>query len=516
MTTNHHHYISTSSEWTEDLLKHYDEEISRIARKFKLDTFPNHIEIINAEQMIDAYSSVGMPLGYSHWSFGKQFLAVEKTYRRGHMGLAYEMVINSDPCITYLMEENTLPMQALVLAHASYGHNSFFKGNYLFKTWTSPDSIIDYLVFAKHYVTECEEQHGIDAVEEMLDACHALRNYGVDRYKHPNKLSLQEEKARQAKRAEYLQTQVNELWRTLPPAKPLPSNKKSPQFLEESQENILYFIEKNAPLLEPWQREIVRIVRKLAQYFYPQRQTKVMNEGWATFWHYHIIHQLYDEGLVNDQFMIEILHNHTNVIFQPSFDSPQFTSINPYLLGLKIYEDIKRISENPTDEDKQWFPQLIGKDWVQNIDFAMRNFKDESFIAQYLSPKVIRDLKLFAILDDDSKETLEITAIHNDNGYHQIRQTLSDYFNYGNQEPDIQVVDVDIRGDRSLTLRYTQHNGRPLNESYPEVLKHIYTLWGFPVKCEVVKDNGDVKLLAQCPELPPAKTIPMSDLPDKT
>jgi stage V sporulation protein R len=108
-----------------------------LRNSFGLDTYPNQIEIITAEQMMDAYSSVGMPLGYQHWSYGKQFVLTEKSYRRGQMGLAYEIVINSDPCIAYLMEENTLMMQALVIAHAAYGHNSFFKGNYLFRTWTS-------------------------------------------------------------------------------------------------------------------------------------------------------------------------------------------------------------------------------------------------------------------------------------------------------------------------------------------------------------------------------------------
>lgn len=500
-------YISLSSEWTEDLLVRYDQEISRIAQDFKLDTYPNQIEIINAEQMMDAYASVGMPLGYSHWSFGKQFLTIEKNYRRGHMGLAYEMVINADPCITYLMEENTLPMQALVIAHASYGHNSFFKGNYLFRTWTSPDSIIDYLVFAKNYISECEERYGVDAVENIIDACHTLRNFGVDRYKHPNKLSLQEEKARQDKRAEYLQSQVNEIWRTLPPIKEANKESTKNQFLPEPQENILYFIEKHAPLLEPWQREIVRIVRKSAQYFYPQRQTKVMNEGWATFWHYHILHKLYDEGFVNDQFMIEFLHNHTNVVTQPAFDHKVFSGINPYLLGFSIFQDIKRISDKPTDEDKHWFPDLIGKNWLENVDFAMRHFKDESFIAQFLSPKVIRDMKLFCLNDDDSKDHLEITAIHNEDGYQQVRQALSEFHNYGNQVPDIQVVDVDIRGDRALTLRYTQHHKRPLDKSYSEVLKHVQILWGFPVKLEVCSHEGKRELLAECPskETPPEK-----------
>ena len=173
--------LSRASEWNLELLEKYDVEISRVAKEYGLSTYPNQIEIINAEQMMDAYANVGMPLGYHHWSFGKQFINIEKNYRRGHMGLAYEIVINSNPCISYLLEENTMTMQAMVIAQACYGHNSFFKNNYLFKTWTSPDSIIDYLVFSKLYLTECEEKYGVDTVEQFLDACHTLMNYGVDR-----------------------------------------------------------------------------------------------------------------------------------------------------------------------------------------------------------------------------------------------------------------------------------------------------------------------------------------------
>jgi stage V sporulation protein R len=166
--------------------------------------------------MMDAYTSVGMPVSYNHWSFGKHFLSTEKGYKRGQMGLAYEIVINSDPCIAYLMEENSLTMQALVIAHAAYGHNSFFKGNYLFRTWTDAEAIVDYMVFAKNYIAECEQRHGIDAVELLLDSCHAIQNYGVDRYKRPAKLSMAQENARQKEREEYMQSQINELWRTLP------------------------------------------------------------------------------------------------------------------------------------------------------------------------------------------------------------------------------------------------------------------------------------------------------------
>ena len=485
--------LSTTSEWTFDLLDTYDEEIARIAKNFKLDTYPNQIEVISAEQMMDAYASSGMPIGYHHWSYGKHFMETEKQYRRGQMGLAYEIVINSNPCISYLMEENTMMMQALVIAHAAYGHNSFFKGNYLFQQWTSADAIIDYLLFSKNYIKSCEKRYGVEAVEKILDSCHALMNFGVDRYKRPQKISLQEEKNKQHEREEYLQSQINELWRTIPNYYSDKKNQQEYRFPEEPQENILYFIEKNAPLLEPWQREIIRIVRKVSQYFYPQKQTKVMNEGWATFWHYTILNQMYDEGLLCDGYMMEFLQSHTNVIKQPDFDSPYYNGINPYALGFNMMVDIRRICENPTDEDREWFPDIVDTDWLETMDFAMRNFKDESFIAQYLSPRVIRQLKLFALTDDDKDTHIEISSIHNKPGYEKIRQSLADQYNLGSIEPNLQIYDIDVRGDRSLTLRHYQYNRKPLASSLDEVLKHLTRLWGFDVKLETVDEKGNVE-----------------------
>ncbi len=484
--------ISNGSEWNFELIEAYERAIAEIAADYRLDTYPNQIEIVSAEQMMDAYSSIGMPVGYSHWSYGKEFVSVEQRYRRGEMGLAYEIVINSNPCIAYLMEENTMPMQALVIAHASFGHNSFFKGNYLFRTWTTADSIIDYLLFARDYIRDCEQRHGEAAVEAMLDSCHALRNYGVDRCKRPAHLSPLQEQARQRTRELQQQAAVNELWRTLPQRDAEPDPGTAEHFPAEPQENLLYFIEKNAPLLAPWQREIVRIVRKLAQYFYPQRQTQVMNEGWATFWHYTLLNRLYDDGRVDDAFMLEFLSSHTNVVAQPGFDHPRYSGINPYALGFSMMRDIRRICETPTAEDRAWFPDLAGSDWISSLDFAMRNYKDESFIAQYLSPQLMREMRLFAILDDDRERAYQVAAIHDDAGYRRLRSALAAQYDLGNREPDIQVWRADRRGDRSLTLRHQQRGRRPLAAASTEALKHLASLWGFPVRMETVTADGRV------------------------
>ena len=481
------------SDWNFELVERYHEVIRRTAARFGIDTYPNQLEIITAEQMMDAYASVGMPVNYRHWSYGKEFISTEKNYRRGHMGLAYEIVINSNPCISYLMEENTMAMQALVIAHAAYGHNSFFKGNYLFRMWTDAASIIDYLVYAKNYVAACEERHGIDTVELFLDSCHALMNHGVDRYRRPSRKSLAQELSERKEREAYAQQQVNDLWRTLPrrseKADDISANRRFP---EEPQENLLYFIEKNAPLLEPWQRELVRIVRKIAQYFYPQRQSQVMNEGWATFWHYKLLNTMYDEGWLTDGVMIEWLKSHTNVVYQPKVGDRGYSGLNPYALGFAMYNDIQRICQNPTEEDRQWFPELAGSPWLPALDHAMRNFKDESFIGQYLSPKLMRDLRLFAIHDDEKKSEIEVAAIHDESGYRRVRELLSQQYDLGSREPNIQVWNVNLRGDRSLTLRHFQHKDRPLADSASEVLKHVARLWGFAVHLESANAKGDI------------------------
>ena len=331
-----------------------------------LDIYPNQIEVITAEQMLDAYSSIGMPLMYRHWSFGKRFAHDEAYYKRGMRTLAYELVINSDPCISYVMEENSMTMQALVLAHAAYGHNHFFKNNYQFQMWTQPDHIIDYLAFAKTYVAECEERYGHDAVESVLDAAHALMNQGISRDLRPRTRNVaKREREKAERRRAHEEATYDDIYRTLPEitreATVEPSEAQSEQRrLGLPEENLLYFLEKNAPKLEDWQRELLRIVRLLSQYFYPQRQTKMMNEGCATFVHYEILNRLYERGLLTDGTMLEFLHSHSSVIFQPAFNDRRFSGINPYALGFAMMNDIKRMCTEPTDEDREWFPEIAG------------------------------------------------------------------------------------------------------------------------------------------------------------
>jgi len=384
-----------------------------------------------------------------------------------------------------------MTMQSLVIAHACYGHNSFFKNNYLFKQWTDASSIVDYLIFAKRYIKKCEEAHGAQNVELFLDSCHSLQNYGVDKYNKPQPLSVKDEEKKQAYRSQVAQEQVNDLWKTLPKSKKKKTN-TSKNFPIDPQENLLYFFEKNSPLLEPWQREVLRIVRTIAQYFYPQRQTQVMNEGWATFIHYNIMNDMFDEGLVSEGTMIEFYNSHSGVTRQLDWDHEYFSGINVYALGFNMMMDIKRICQNPTDEDKLYFPDIAGSDWLKTMHFAMNNFRDESFIQQFLSPAVIRKMKLFSLTDsENNSDFYGVAAIQNDEGFKYIRDKLSKQYSLVLREPDIQIYNADIEGDRTLYLKHSIYNGVPLSNP-EEMLKHVHRLWGYEVVIESVDSDGKV------------------------
>jgi stage V sporulation protein R len=392
-----------------------------------------------------------------------------------------------------------MTMQALVLAHAAYGHNHFFKNNYQFRLWTQPDHIIDYLEFAKRYVAECEERHGQDAVESVLDAAHALMNHGVSRdfRTRPRDVAKREREKAERRRA-YEEATYDDIYRTLPEIVRENVSESSASMNEQRrlglpEENLLYFLEKHAPKLEDWQVELLRIVRLLSQYFYPQRQTKMMNEGCATFVHYEIINRLYERGLLTDGTMLEFLHSHSSVIYQPAFNDRRFGGFNPYALGFAMMCDIKRICLEPTDEDRAWFPDFAGcGDALGTLRQAWAEFRDESFILQYLSPKLIRDFRLFAVSDDAKDAAMRVAAIHDEQGYKDIRRRLARHYDIAVQDPDLQVTDADLSGSRRLVLTHYVRKGILLDKAEAErTLQYLAQLWGYRVKL-VESDDGRV------------------------
>jgi spore cortex formation protein SpoVR/YcgB (stage V sporulation) len=379
-------------------------------------------------------------------------------------------------------------MQTLVIAHAAFGHNHFFKNNYLFKQWTDANGILDYLEFAKRYVAHCEERHGRLAVEHTLDAAHALMSHGIDRYPGKKNLDLRAEEKRAGRRRLHEEREFNDLWRTVPtgPVKPeaMLNVERRRQLLGLPQENLLYFLEKSAPRLQPWQRELLRIVRHIAQYFYPQSQTKVMNEGTATYVHYRIMSRLHEQGRLSDGNFLEFLQSHTNVVFQPEFDDPRFSGFNPYALGFAMMQDIERIVSSPDDEDREWFPDIAGTgDPLGVLRGVWANYRDESFISQFLSPRLMRKLRLFHLHDDpEERAGMRVDAIHDERGYRRLRRELARQYDVSLMDANIEVVDVDLAGDRRLMLRHAVLKGAQLNEADTRrVVQHLADLWSYDV-----------------------------------
>jgi len=472
------------NEWTPDLLDDYYKCLEEIAvGEWGYDIYPNDIQIVDSIGMLEAYASTGLPIIYPHWSHGKRYAELENYYRRGKMGLALEMIVNSSPAISYFMEENTLTAQILVMAHACFGHNHYFKNNYMFKQFTMADYIIEYLKFAKRYVEYCEEKYGMEEVERTLDAAHTIGYYSVDRYtkKHRSQKESEEDRKMLLK---WEEEHFDPLQAML-----IDPKKKKKKDLEEIKidptENLLYFIETNSIGLKDWQRQLVKIVRKINQYFYPQRQNKLSNEGFATFTHHSLCHELNKRGLVDESFMLEFCYQQSAVCFQPDYNSKYWQGyFNPYSIGHEIFFDIKRICEEPTKEDEEWFPELVGKPAMPTILKAVENFKDESLIGQYLSPHLIRKYKMFALLDKHPEDpVLHVSNVSDEQGYRRVREIFSNNWDTNAVIPKIEVVDVKKKSDFTLLLRHQMYKQIPLQQDEAmKVLHYIKYLWGYPVE----------------------------------
>ena len=486
------------ADWSFDTIQRVYDAVEKIGlNELGLNVYPNRIEVITSEQMLDAYASAGMPIFYGHWSYGKRYVQQEEAYRRGWSSLAYEIVINSNPCISYIMEGNSATMQTLVIAHAAFGHNHFFKNNQLFREWTDAAGILDYLEYARGYILRCEERYGSEAVERLLDSAHALMDQGIQRSPR-RRHDFKTEMERQRDRQRHAEETWNELWRTVPGApqsptpKPIDGGADGGGSLPLPEENILYFLEKAAPRLRPWQRECLRIVRLMAQYFYPQRQTKVMNEGCATWTHYKIMSRLHESGQIDDGAFLEFLTSHTNVVTQPTFDDRRYSGMNPYALGFAMMSDLERICVNPTDEDRQWFADIAGcNDPFNAIKQIWADYRDESFISQYLSPRLIREFRLFRLVDDPDEPTIRVDAIHDERGYRRVRRALARDYDLSHSDPNIEVAAVDFAGDRKLILHHNVLEGRQLvPQEAAKVVQHLANIWGYEVLMIEVGPEG--------------------------
>src|SRR3984893_18792545 len=322
------------------------------ARNFGLDPFPTHFELVPASIMYE-FASYSLPGRFSHWTHGKAYHRQKMQYDFG-LSKIYEMVVNTNPSYAFLMDMNDLLQNTFVAAHV-FGHTDFFKNNAYFQHTSR--RMIDKVSFHAERIAKYEFDHGKAEVERYLDAVLSIQEH-VD-YNLLIRQNEPDRDTKEEKSANVVPGPYDDLWGLDTRAKKAEEARerkrgKPPKFPEQPEKDILLFLTRYSPNLEPWQRDIVDIVRTEMLYFVPQMQTKTMNEGWASIWHSRIMRKLGDRGVISDSETVEFAQLHSGVL------SPSRTSLNPYYLGFKMLEDIERRWDNPTQEEQERFGRKPG------------------------------------------------------------------------------------------------------------------------------------------------------------
>jgi len=429
-------------EWTFEDLQKWDEKIVKLAKSYNLDWYPIDYEVCDYHDMIGYMSYIGMPTHYQHWSYGKSFERTHTMYNLGMEGLPYEMIINSDPSISYLMTENPMPLQILIMAHC-VGHSDFFKNNRMFKHTDAANVISRFRNGAKRIKKYIDNPNiGLTSVERIIDGCHALkyhnyREFGIKRPTHKE-----------------LKQKYIDLLNFNP--KLVPETININRVPIEPDYDILAFIAEHSRNLEDWERDIIHIVRDESRYFMPQAMTKIMNEGWASFWHYKIMSELD----LPQEFHLAFLKSHNQVL------RPMVGRINPYHLGFTIFN---------------WIHKNKG---LEECFIAREVHNDESFIRTYLNREICEELNLFSY--SKKKKEWTIDDISDEDGWKQIREDLIK--NVGlNSMPNIYIKE--LQKDFTLILEH-EHDGRDLDLNYAHnVCEHLIDLWGDEFKLYTVIED---------------------------
>lgn len=436
-------------------LESWNQEIEAKVHGLGLDCFETHFEICSYEEMLNYEVYIGMPSHYPHWSYGKAFERLQTLYRYNLTGLPYEMVINADPCLAYLMADNSLLLQILTMAHV-YGHNDFFKNNRLFGA-TRPELVVE--TFKNHakrirqYIQD--PSIGYQSVERILNAAHAIR-YQTQRTPGAKNLSRE---VKQERLWEAYLRRLNEI-KDVEARSQLEPPDLSRRPLEPDEDLIGFLISDGH--LEEWEKDILRIVQQETAYFIPQIETKILNEGWASFWHYRILQQL----ALEPDFQFEFLKIHHQVI------RPVPGGLNPYHLGFTMLQDLER------------------RYGTEKIFEARRIESDRSFIRRYLTRELCQELKLFEYFTE--KDRGIVTEIADEDGWEQIRDTLSATVGLG-ALPVIRVLDASSK-DRILLLGH-DYDGRELELDYTsETLRYLVSLWNGPVTLRTCLNGRDQEI----------------------
>lgn len=445
-----------------------------IAHEFGLDPFPTHFELVPAAIMYE-FASYGLPGRFSHWTHGKAYYRQKMQYDLG-LSKIYEMVVNTNPSYAFLMEMNDMLQNTFVAAHV-FGHTDFFKNNAYFQHTSR--RMIDKVSIHAERIAKYEFDHGKQEVERFLDAALSIQEH-IDY----NLLLHHDQESKESKFVKQ-STDYDDLWELDTRLKQATEEheeraNKPVKFPEKPEKDLLLFLMQHSPHLETWQRDIIEIVRSEMLYFFPQMQTKVMNEGWASIWHSRIMRELGDRSVITDSETIEFAQLHSGVL------SPSKTSLNPYYIGFKVFEDIEQRWNTPNKEEQDKFGRKPGAG--REKIFEVRELdNDVSFLRNYLTEDLIKDLDLYLY----KKEGDEWVVV--EKNWQKVRDSIvGSLTNFG--YPYLVVDNGDYRGNRELYIKH-MHEGQDLDLNYAEkTLQHVYVLWGRPVHLETIFDGKRILL----------------------
>ncbi len=453
-------------------LQEWDDKIKVLVDRYKLNCYTQEFEICDHHEMLGYMAYSGMPSRYSHWSFGKSFERQKTLYDYGVSGLPYEMVINSDPCVAYLMRDNSLLLQILTMAHV-YGHNDFFANNFTFKSGLDARYTLEmFKHHAKRVDSYIEDPSiGIDSVEDVFNHAHAL-SFQCSKNLAIRKLTQTEQRAR---RWENSQQAPDPHWEIHPKKEyTQPEMHRVPL---EPDEDVLSFMARYNPYLPEWKRDLIRMVESETKYFIPQMETKIMNEGWASYWHHKILNELQiPQGL-----HLEFLVRHNQVL------RPHPGSLNPYHLGFILWHDIER----RWNEGETVFEDENESPGRRKIFEVRESDRDVSFLRRFLTPEIMQELHLFQH-EKRGKERV-VTKVSDEESWETVKETLIRNVGVGSI-PVIKVEDADFGKNRTLYLKH-YHEGRDLLLEYAEhSLRHTKALWEREVVLETTV-NGKKSIL---------------------
>ena len=443
------------------------EQIWEIALKFGLDPYPTKFEIVPATVMYEI-GSYALPGRYSHWTFGKAYHRMKTMYDFG-LSKIYEVVINTNPAYGFLLETNSPVQNKLVMAHV-LGHVDFFKNNIYFSRTNR--RMVDSVSTHAERMAEYEFRYGRKTVEKFLDAVLSIEEH-IDPNFFIKRNAPHDERPREARHR--VEGRYDDLWR-------IGERKESDETETNTEEqtrgeqlpekDLLFYIIRHSPVLKDWQRDVISMIHEEMEYFIPQMQTKIMNEGWASFWHSRIMREL---DLQDDEF-IEFSDLHAGVV------SPHKGQLNPYYLGYKIFEDIERRWDDPSAEERERFGRKGGEGRAKIFEVRELD-NDVSFLRNYLTEELCEELDLFVFeLVDEEEWTVT------EKRWERVRdQLVANMTNFG--FPYIVVADGDYNGNRELYLKH-QYEGSELDTNYArKTLEYVYALWGRPVHLETVSDG---------------------------